>query len=295
MSTVGFYFIKKVEVNMEQLIFKFEESLENGFGFSPDTLIRKSICKMETLDLLTLRFQEKVKSMLDNPNVDCSMQYLNHRIQFHFTFNTGKHKKSCFFLASEKILNADDYEVSLLLEYVMKRKVNNRSRLKEVIRKFAFYPKCRSHQTSFYVQGKVYDLHRIFNELNNSYLFGKLDNPLFWRKPTVRMKNYGQSLTVLKNRVRSLKLGTYCLRCNTIFISSILDNVQVPPLVVEAIVFHEMVHSYVFNYVSHSANPHGFEFKSLYSKLPQAKMVKKLLASTEFFEKLKEIYLENIV
>lgn len=291
-----FYFIKKVKMNMDQLTFNFDIASKDTSITSYVSLSPSDSFSVENTNLLIPQFQKKIKSMLPNNNdFDCSIEYLNYRLLLKFYFSVNGRKKSHLYFASLNILNGEDYELYALLKYVLKERHGDYGELKRIIRKFAFYPKCRSHLTNTYLPGRVYDINKIFIKLNNLFFDGKLSNPLFWRKPKVSKRYKDKNLKIVGNRIKSLSLGAYCYKCNTIFINSILDNHQIPVWIVEAIAFHEMVHSYVFNFISHFASPHGAEFKSLYYKFPQAKESKKMLSSTLFFKKLREIYLENIL
>ncbi len=280
---------------MEQLTFNFDTASDNTYIDSYVNLSPYNPFSVESANLLIPQFQKKMKSMLPSDNdFDCSIEYINHRLLLKFYFTANGRKKNYLYFASLNILNSEDFELSALLKYVLEEKSGDCKKLRRIIRKFAFYPKCRSHLANTYLMGRVYDINKIFVELNNSFFEGKLSNPLFWRKPKVSRRYKSKDLKAVGHKIKSLSLGSYCFKCNTIFINSILDNHQIPVWIVEAIVFHEMVHSYVFNFISHFASPHGAEFKSLYYKFPLAKESKKMLSSTPFFNKLKEIYLENI-
>ena len=75
-------------------------------------------------------------------------------------------------------------------------------------------------------QGDAYDLDSIFEELNFRYFFGLM------AKPTI-----GWSL-----RVSRMTLGHYDPSHNAIVISKLLDRPAVPRLLVEYVMFHEMLH-----------------------------------------------------
>ena len=75
-------------------------------------------------------------------------------------------------------------------------------------------------------RGMVYDLEKIFNVLNLRYFRGRIPKPvLTWStKKTFRI------------------LGHHDSHHNTIVISRSLDSKDIPPFVVDYIVFHEMLH-----------------------------------------------------
>ncbi len=75
-------------------------------------------------------------------------------------------------------------------------------------------------------QGRVYDLHAIFDDLNLRFFHGLLARPqMTWSSETAR------------NR-----LGHYDPAHNAIVISRVFDRPRVPSYVVEYIVYHEMLH-----------------------------------------------------
>jgi predicted metal-dependent hydrolase len=75
-------------------------------------------------------------------------------------------------------------------------------------------------------KGRVYDLEKIFDDLNARFFHGLLARPL---------------MTWSAHRSRQ-SLGHYDPAHNTIVISRIFDNVQVPGYAVEYLVYHEMLH-----------------------------------------------------
>lgn len=75
-------------------------------------------------------------------------------------------------------------------------------------------------------QGKVYDLEQIFARVNQLYFNGQVATP---------------ALTWSKRRARSI-LGHHDAAHETITISKVLDERDVPEWFVEYIVFHEMLH-----------------------------------------------------
>ena len=75
-------------------------------------------------------------------------------------------------------------------------------------------------------QGHVYDLNRIFDDLNLRFFHGLLGRP---------------QMTWSRERATRL-LGHYDPAHNAIVISRAFDHPRVPPFVVEYIVYHEMLH-----------------------------------------------------
>jgi hypothetical protein len=111
-------------------------------------------------------------------------------------------------------------------------------------------------------QGAYYDLNQIFEELNFRYFHGLMAKP-----------NLGWSL----RRSRGT-LGHYDPSHNTIVLSKVLDDSNVPQLAVEYVMFHEMLH---LRYpVDHSGNRrcvHTPEFKEAERQFPRYEEAKNLL------------------
>ena len=77
-------------------------------------------------------------------------------------------------------------------------------------------------------QGEYYNLEKIFHKINQEYFAGNMAKPrLTWNK-------------ILTNRI----LGHYEPLRDRIVISRTLDDCQVPPMVVELVLYHELLHKY---------------------------------------------------
>ena len=111
-------------------------------------------------------------------------------------------------------------------------------------------------------RGSTYDLNVVFDEINFRYFFGLMPAPLL-----------GWSL-----RVSRSTLGHYDASHNAIVLSKLLDRPQVPRLVVEYVMFHEMLH--VKHPVEHKGARrcvHTVEFKAAEKKFEGLREVKALL------------------
>ncbi|RJO72490.1 MAG: M48 family peptidase [Myxococcales bacterium] len=103
--------------------------------------------------------------------------------------------------------------------------------------------------------GAVYDLKELFKSLNKTYFNNAIEAEIGW-------------MTARPLRRRSIKLGSYSESIDRIRIHPALDRAEVPRLVIESIVFHEMVH------VKLKARPgvhyatHGPEFKREMARYP---------------------------
>ena len=111
-------------------------------------------------------------------------------------------------------------------------------------------------------RGAVYNLESIFEEINFRYFFGLMARPML-----------GWSLRVSRGT-----LGHYDPSHNTIVISSLLDRPNVPKLVVDYVMFHEMLH--VRHPVDHTGTRrcvHTREFKLAEKEFEKLREVRALL------------------
>jgi len=86
--------------------------------------------------------------------------------------------------------------------------------------------RARGYKITSGSRGKVYDLAKLFGELNRQYFGGELEQPLLSWSP-------GKSRRVL---------GHHDHVHGAIIISSTLDNPSIPRFVVEYVLYHEMLH-----------------------------------------------------
>jgi len=79
-------------------------------------------------------------------------------------------------------------------------------------------------------KGKSHDLKEVFDRVNNEYFDASIAASITWsrRQP---------------GRVRRRTLGSYSFSSKTIRINPILDSPAVPPIFLEFIVYHEMLHA----------------------------------------------------
>ncbi len=111
-------------------------------------------------------------------------------------------------------------------------------------------------------QGGHYDLNQLFDELNFRYFFGLMAKP-----------NLGWSL-----RRSRTTLGHYDPSHNMIILSRILDDARVPPLAVEYVMFHEMLHlRYPVDHSGSRRCVHTPEFKQAERQFPHYREAKELL------------------
>lgn len=89
----------------------------------------------------------------------------------------------------------------------------------------------RVREADLVPQGRVYDLQRMFDKLNEAYFQGGIQAAIGWGRGTGARK-----------RRKSIRLGVYDHQTREIRIHPALDRVEVPAFFVEFIVFHEMLH-----------------------------------------------------
>jgi hypothetical protein len=133
---------------------------------------------------------------------------------------------------------------------------------KDVRGKLSLLRQVRGRKWISGAQGKCFDLQEIFEDLNLRYFHGLMARPeLGWsRRP---------SRTVL---------GHYDASHNAIVLSSIMDRQQVPKLVVEYVMFHEMLH--LRHPVEHRGVRrcvHTAEFRAAEKEFPRFEEAKLLL------------------
>ena len=111
-------------------------------------------------------------------------------------------------------------------------------------------------------QGDVYDLAKIFEELNATYFHGWMAQPLLgWSR-----------------RPSRVMLGHYDPSHNAIILSRLLDRARVPRLAVEYVLFHEMLHlRYPVEHRGVRRCVHTPEFKTAELEFGQLKEAKQML------------------
>ena len=111
-------------------------------------------------------------------------------------------------------------------------------------------------------EGAHYNLEEIFERLNRQFFDGLMGRPLLgWSRRAARGM-----------------LGHFDPAHNAIIISRIFDSARVPPLALEYVVFHEMLH--LRHPVDHNGSRrrvHTREFREAERKFPDLKKAKELL------------------
>ena len=84
--------------------------------------------------------------------------------------------------------------------------------------------------------GVALDLREVFADLNERYFEGRLAAGITWGKSAVNSR-------CGRRRSASLQLGSYSYEDRLIRLHRVLDHPEVPRYVVEAVVYHEMLHA----------------------------------------------------
>jgi hypothetical protein len=111
-------------------------------------------------------------------------------------------------------------------------------------------------------KGAAYDLEEMFEALNLAYFHGWMARPLLgWSR-----------------RPSRVMLGHYDPSHNAIILSKLLDNVRVPKLAVEYVLFHEMLHlRFPVEHRGARRCVHTREFKDAEQQFPRLKDAKQML------------------
>lgn len=199
----------------------------------------------------------------------------NSRVEISIQFKSSN-KKSIVFTASTEIYYADEYEVRQISDFILNRFLTKN--VKTLLKKYQIYPACHRTINKQSPQGRDYNLQIIFDKLNKLYFNGKLKHTIVWTK---KRSSRG------KRKVpRYLRLGFFCKGCTSIFINSVLDNSKVSPELLEVVVYHEMIHAYLYDKYLILKKPHGKEFFELLYRHPMAKRVESEIRSGNLINKL---------
>lgn len=96
----------------------------------------------------------------------------------------------------------------------------------------------RSRQASLQPTGVAVDLRQIADDLNRRYFEGRLEVDITWGRGTGIAQPCRR-----RTRTSSLQLGSYSYEDNLIRLHRVLDQPGVPRHVLEAVVYHELLHA----------------------------------------------------
>jgi hypothetical protein len=133
---------------------------------------------------------------------------------------------------------------------------------KEMRRSLQLVKQARGRKFVSGPQGEAYNLETVFDDLNQAHFHGLMAQPLLgWSR-----------------RPSRVMLGHYDPSHNAIILSRLLDRPNVPRLVVEYILFHEMLHlRYPVEHRGARRCVHTREFKEAEKQFPGLKEAKQLL------------------
>jgi hypothetical protein len=94
----------------------------------------------------------------------------------------------------------------------------------------------RSRKLVLRPEGVALDLREVFADLNERYFEGRLAAGITWGKSSVNLR-------CGRRRSASLQLGSYSYEDRLIRLHRVLDHPEVPRHVIEAVVYHEMLHA----------------------------------------------------
>jgi predicted metal-dependent hydrolase len=87
-------------------------------------------------------------------------------------------------------------------------------------------------------EGVAFDLREVLADLNERYFEGRLSVAITWGK-----SNTGCSSSCRRGRTLTLQLGSYSYEDRLIRVHRVLDDPEIPRYVVEAVVYHELLHA----------------------------------------------------
>jgi SprT-like family len=104
----------------------------------------------------------------------------------------------------------------------------------------ALAPAARRRRPVLRPAGEVYDLRELRDEINRQYFGGKLKVEITWGKAAT-----GSAAKCRRRRAyrSTLQLGSYSYEDNLVRMHRVLDQPRVPRYVVEAVVYHELLHA----------------------------------------------------
>jgi predicted metal-dependent hydrolase len=139
-----------------------------------------------------------------------------------------------FIQAPEEVLRA-------VAAFVESRRGSDRAREALVVIREHFSAhraKARSRKLVLRPEGVALDLREVLADLNDRYFEGRLAVEITWGK-----SNAGSASSCRRRRTSTLQLGSYSYEDRLIRLHRVLDDPEIPRYVVEAVVYHEMLHA----------------------------------------------------
>ncbi len=125
--------------------------------------------------------------------------------------------------------------------FLESRKGSDRSReaLTVIRQHFATHrPERRPRRAVLRAEGAVYNLREIVDDLNQRHFAGRLTVGVTWGRSSGGAAHHCRRL-----RASSLQLGSYSYEDRLIRLHGVLDQPGIPRYVIEAVVFHELLHA----------------------------------------------------
>lgn len=146
----------------------------------------------------------------------------------------GTNRTNYLVTLDESFLTADDFTLLSLVKYIEQK---DRASL-ATLRAYSRANKDRASESSekdgqLHDKGRVYNLKRIYERLNETYFARSLNLKIGW------------SRCIHRTDLRSIRLGTYHDTTKTIRIHPFLDQTHVPSFFIDYVIYHEMLHAAV--------------------------------------------------
>lgn len=139
-----------------------------------------------------------------------------------------------FAVAPEEVLRA-------VAEFVDSKRGSERARLALAVIRQHFTHHCQSEKRRLTLRplGSAYDLRHIADDINQRYFDGRLEVDITWGRGPAGVARRCRR----RARTSSLQLGSYSYEDNLIRVHRVLDDPGVPRYVIEAVVYHELLHA----------------------------------------------------
>jgi len=125
--------------------------------------------------------------------------------------------------------------------FLESKKGSDRSRAALVVIRQHFNlhrPERRTRRPALRSAGAVYDLREIVDDLNRRYFGGRLTVGVTWGRSSGGVAHHCR-----RRRTSSLQLGSYSYEDRLIRLHGVLDQPDIPRYVIEAVIFHELLHA----------------------------------------------------
>lgn len=257
---------------LQQLEFDFRDDVINNTEQSYSVEPEKNSYEYQGDILKKNRtFVNILKASPDIRNV--SIKNMERKIGIDIEPSNGKKKT---FWALPSILEANGKEVEVIMKIFTHKQIMP-SLCIPIVKKYQISRPCH-WKLKWITDGKYHNLQQYYDKLNREYFGEELKNKIYWynRKTT---KNG-------RKRNSGFCLGFLCRGCYQIFINSLLDDYKIPEIIVEVVVYHEMVHAYLFNDPVSNEKLHGKRFKELYLRHPYVKSVEEILRNHMIYKVL---------